>query len=41
MQLLDWAARRDGWIIEDDYDSEYRFAGHPIAALQGLRRNTA
>ena len=36
MQLLDWAARRDGWIIEDDYDSEYRFAGHPIAALQGL-----
>jgi GntR family transcriptional regulator/MocR family aminotransferase len=36
MQLLNWASQRDGWIIEDDYDSEYRFAGHPIAALQGL-----
>jgi GntR family transcriptional regulator/MocR family aminotransferase len=36
MQLLNWAARRESWIIEDDYDSEYRFAGHPIAALQGL-----
>jgi len=36
MQLLNWAARHDGWIIEDDYDSEYRFAGHPIAAVQGL-----
>ena len=36
MQLLQWAARHDGWIIEDDYDSEYRFAGHPIAAVQGL-----
>lgn len=36
MQLLNWAARHDGWIIEDDYDSEYRYAGHPIAAVQGL-----
>ncbi len=36
MQLLSWAARHDGWIIEDDYDSEYRYAGHPIAAVQGL-----
>jgi len=36
MQLLHWAARHDGWIIEDDYDSEYRYAGHPIAAVQGL-----
>ncbi len=36
MQLLNWAARTGSWIIEDDYDSEYRFAGHPIAALQGL-----
>ena len=33
MQLLNWAARHDGWIIEDDYDSEYRYAGHPIAAV--------
>ena len=36
--LLNWAAESGAWIIEDDYDSEYRFAGHPIAALQGLDR---
>jgi GntR family transcriptional regulator / MocR family aminotransferase len=36
MQLLSWAARNDAWIIEDDYDSEFRFGGRPIASLQGL-----
>ena len=36
MLLLNWAARAGAWIIEDDYDSEYRFAGRPIASLQGL-----
>jgi GntR family transcriptional regulator/MocR family aminotransferase len=36
MQLLTWAARTGAWIVEDDYDSEYRFGGRPIAALQGL-----
>jgi GntR family transcriptional regulator/MocR family aminotransferase len=36
MQLLNWAARSGTWIIEDDYDSEYRFGGRPIASLQGL-----
>ena len=36
MQLLDWAAHHGAWIIEDDYDSEYRFGGRPIASLQGL-----
>lgn len=35
MQLLDWAARQGAWIIEDDYDSEYRFGGRPMASLQG------
>jgi GntR family transcriptional regulator / MocR family aminotransferase len=34
--LLQFAERRDAWIIEDDYDSEYRFRGHPIPAMQGL-----
>ena len=34
--LLDWAANRDGYIIEDDYDSEFRFRSHPVAALQTL-----
>ena len=36
MLLLDWAARNGSWIIEDDYDSEYRFESRPIASLQGL-----
>lgn len=36
LALLDWAGDRDAWILEDDYDSEYRYAGRPLAALQGL-----
>ena len=36
MQLLNWAAGNGTWIIEDDYDSEYRFDSRPIASLQGL-----
>jgi GntR family transcriptional regulator/MocR family aminotransferase len=36
MQLLNWAARTGAWIIEDDYDSEYRFDSRPVASLQGL-----
>jgi GntR family transcriptional regulator/MocR family aminotransferase len=36
MQLLNWAARNGSWIIEDDYDSEYRFGSHPVASLQGM-----
>jgi GntR family transcriptional regulator/MocR family aminotransferase len=36
MQLLSWAARTGAWIIEDDYDSEYRFGGRPLASLQGM-----
>jgi GntR family transcriptional regulator/MocR family aminotransferase len=36
LALLEWAAMRGAWIIEDDYDSEYRYAGRPIAAMQGL-----
>ncbi len=36
MLLLNWAVRAGAWIIEDDYDSEYRFASRPIASLQGL-----
>ncbi|HTZ59362.1 MAG TPA: PLP-dependent aminotransferase family protein [Acidobacteriaceae bacterium] len=39
MQLLNWAERAGSWIIEDDYDSEYRFESAPIASLQGLDRN--
>jgi len=36
IELLQWAARTGGWIVEDDYDSEYRYGSRPIAALQGL-----
>jgi GntR family transcriptional regulator / MocR family aminotransferase len=36
LRLLDWARRSGAWIIEDDYDSEYRFGNLPIPALQGL-----
>jgi GntR family transcriptional regulator/MocR family aminotransferase len=36
LALLEWAAQRGAWIIEDDYDSEYRYSGHPIPAMQGL-----
>jgi GntR family transcriptional regulator/MocR family aminotransferase len=34
--LVDWAAARDAWVIEDDYDGEYRFDRDPVGALQGL-----
>ncbi len=38
-ELLDWAVRNDSIIIEDDYDSELRYFGRPIPALQGLDQN--
>jgi GntR family transcriptional regulator/MocR family aminotransferase len=39
MALLAWAARRGAAIIEDDYDSEFRFTGHPIEPLHSLDRD--
>src|SRR5262249_9899932 len=36
LQLLDWAHRSNAWIIEDDYDNEYRYESMPIASMQGL-----
>lgn len=36
LALLEWASREDAVIIEDDYDSEFRYEGRPLAALQGL-----
>ncbi len=38
-QLLNWAQSVGAWIIEDDYDSEYRFESLPVASLQGLDQN--
>jgi len=34
--LLDYASRNDCWVVEDDYDSEFRYEGRPLASLQGL-----
>ncbi len=35
-EFLQWAEQTDSWIIEDDYDSEFRYAGSPIQALAGF-----
>ena len=40
LQLLDWAESNDSWIIEDDYDSEFRYETQPVASLQGLDCNS-
>jgi GntR family transcriptional regulator / MocR family aminotransferase len=40
LQLLNWAQSSGAWIIEDDYDSEYRYTSMPIASLQGLDSNS-
>jgi GntR family transcriptional regulator / MocR family aminotransferase len=40
LQLLEWAQRSRAWVIEDDYDSEYRYKDMPIASLQGLDRSS-
>jgi GntR family transcriptional regulator/MocR family aminotransferase len=39
LQLLEWAQRAGAWIVEDDYDSEYRYNSKPIASLQGMDRH--
>ncbi|HEX8888951.1 MAG TPA: PLP-dependent aminotransferase family protein [Pyrinomonadaceae bacterium] len=36
LALLEWASRAGAWVMEDDFDSEYRYEGRPIASLQGL-----
>src|SRR5262249_778051 len=36
LALLDWAREASAWILEDDYDSEYRSSGRPLESLQGL-----
>jgi GntR family transcriptional regulator/MocR family aminotransferase len=39
VELLSWAARAGAWIIEDEYDAEYRYSGKPIASLHSLDRS--
>jgi GntR family transcriptional regulator/MocR family aminotransferase len=36
LELLEWARETGSWIIEDDYDSEYRYVSRPLSSLQGL-----
>ncbi|SDD09207.1 MocR-like pyridoxine biosynthesis transcription factor PdxR [Belnapia rosea] len=36
LELLAWARRAGAWVLEDDYDSEFRYAGRPLASLQGV-----
>jgi GntR family transcriptional regulator / MocR family aminotransferase len=36
LELLEWARGAGAWIVEDDCDGEYRYAGRPLASLQGL-----
>lgn len=36
LEILGWAKQEDKFLLEDDYDSEYRYSGRPISSLQGL-----
>ena len=36
LALLDWAKQTGAWIVEDDYNSEFRYLGRPLSSLQGL-----
>lgn len=36
IELLQWASRSRSWIVEDDYDGEFRYAGHPLTPLHSL-----
>ncbi len=38
LELLAWARDARSWVIEDDYDSEFRYGGRPLASLQGIDR---
>lgn len=40
LQLLEWAHKANAWIVEDDYDSDYRYESMPISSLQGLDRGS-
>jgi GntR family transcriptional regulator/MocR family aminotransferase len=39
LALLDWAEQKGAWLLEDDYDSEYRYVSRPLAALQGMDKH--
>ena len=39
IKILQYASKNDCWIIEDDYDSEFRYSGNPLPSLQGMDKN--
>ena len=39
LEMLAWANQKEGWIIEDDYDSEFRFSGAPLEPMQTIDQN--
>jgi GntR family transcriptional regulator/MocR family aminotransferase len=39
LELLDWAAQENAWIVEDEYDAEYRYSGRPVPSLQSMDRS--
>jgi GntR family transcriptional regulator / MocR family aminotransferase len=39
LALLDWASQNQAWVIEDDYDGEYRYVSRPLPALKSLDRD--
>ena len=39
LELLAWAEKNQAWIVEDDYDGEYRYSGAPLAPLAALDQN--
>jgi GntR family transcriptional regulator / MocR family aminotransferase len=39
LALLDWASQNNAWVIEDDYDGEYRYVSRPLSALKSLDRD--
>jgi GntR family transcriptional regulator/MocR family aminotransferase len=41
LELLSWAERNGAYIVEDDYDSDFRYDGPPLTALAGLNNNTS
>jgi DNA-binding transcriptional MocR family regulator len=40
LAVIEWARQHQAWIIEDDYDSEFHYAGKPTACVQGSMRTT-
>ncbi len=39
LALLEWAEARDAWVVEDDYDGQFRYAGGPLGSLRGMDGN--